>query len=177
MNLQPGVEEKIKKIRLLVLDVDGVMTDGSIWMGRSGELKQFNVHDGAGIKYLLRSGINVAIISGRSSQAVTLRAQELGIKECIQGCHKKLPDFLSLMQRLGETRDTVAFMGDDLTDLPLFNHSGLRIAPQDAMQEIKDRADLVTNLAGGDGAVREAAEILLKIQGKWESLLEAYLAQ
>jgi len=177
MNLQPGLEEKIRKIRVLVLDVDGVMTDGSIWLGKAGELKRFNVHDGTGIKYLIRSGIQVAIISGRTSEAVTLRAQELGITECLQGCHKKLPAFLSLIQRLGETRDTVACIGDDLTDLPLFNHSGLCIAPQDATQEVKEHADLVTAQPGGHGVVREAAEILLKVQGKWQSLVEGYLGQ
>jgi len=177
MNLQPGVEEKIRKIRLLVLDVDGVMTDGSIWLGKTEELKRFNVHDGTGIKYLIRSGIHVAIISGRTSEAVTLRAQELEITECLQGCQKKLPSFLSLIQRLGETRETVACIGDDLPDLPLFNHSGLRIAPQDAVQEVKERADLVTIQPGGHRAVREVAEILLKVQGKWQSLLEGYLGQ
>jgi len=177
MNLKPGVEEKIKRIRVLILDVDGVLTDGSIWLGKTEELKRFDVHDGAGIKYLIRSGIQVAIISGRTSDAVTLRAQELGIKECLQGCHKKLPAFLSLIERLGEPEDAVAFMGDDLTDLPLFNHCGLGIAPQDAVSEVKDRANLVATRPGGHGVVREVAEIILKVQGKWESLLEAYLAQ
>lgn len=167
--------DKIKLIRLLVLDVDGVMTDGSIWLGENEEIKRFNVLDGTGIKYLIRSGIDVAMISGRASDAVLKRAQELGIRECLQGCRKKLPEYLSLIQRLQVNPDAVACMGDDLTDLPLFNHCGLRIAPSNAVSEVKERADLVTACKGGHGAVREAAEIILKTQGKWQGLLEGYL--
>lgn len=167
--------DKIKLIRLLVLDVDGVMTDGSIWLSPNGEMKRFNVHDGTGIKYLIRSGIDVAMISGRKSDAAAQRARELGIRECSQGCLKKLPEYLALIQRFKVNSDAVACMGDDLTDLPLFNHCGFRIAPLNAVSEVKERADLISSLPGGHGAVREVAEIILKIQGKWQGLLEGYL--
>ncbi|MBN1900449.1 HAD-IIIA family hydrolase [Candidatus Sumerlaeota bacterium] len=168
--------DKIKLIKLLVLDVDGVMTDGSVWLDQSGkEIKRFDVQDGSGIKYLIRSGIDVAMISGRASEASHARARELGIKECLPGCRKKLPEYMSLLQKLGIDEEATACMGDDLTDLPLFNHCGFKIAPLNAVKEIRERADLVTENAGGHGAVREAAEIILRVQGRWQSLLEEYL--
>jgi 3-deoxy-D-manno-octulosonate 8-phosphate phosphatase (KDO 8-P phosphatase) len=175
MKISKENTDKIKLIKIVVLDVDGVMTDGAIFLSAQGEIKRFNVLDGTGIKYLIRSGIDVAMISGRASDTVAKRAQELGIRECLQGCLKKLPEYLSLIQRLGVNPEAVACMGDDLTDLPLFNHCGFRIAPSNAVAEVRDRADLVTTNAGGHGAVREAAEIILKIQGKWQALLEGYL--
>jgi len=169
--------EQLKKIRLVVLDVDGVLTDGSIWLSGGDEFKRFHVKDGAGIKYLHRAGIQTAIITGRQSESVSRRANELGIKECLQGCLKKLPPYQSLLERIGIPEAQVACMGDDLPDLPLFNHCGLKIAPADAVSDVRERADIVTASSGGNGAVREAAEIILKAQGCWQKLLEGYIAQ
>ncbi len=177
MNPDSELKEKLERIRLLVLDVDGILTDGSIWLGKDDEFKRFHTHDGSGIKFLQRSGIKVAILSGRRSDAVERRASELGISECLQGCLKKLPAYLSLIERLALGEETVAYMGDDLQDLPIFNHCGLKVAVSDAAPEIRARADLVTTRAGGCGAVREFAEIVLKAQGKWRALLEGYIAQ
>lgn len=159
------------------MDVDGVLTDGSIWLSGSDEFKRFHVRDGSAIKYLHRVGIQTAIITGRQSEAVARRAKELDIKECLQGCLKKLPPYQSLLERLGIFEANVACIGDDLPDLPLFNHCGLKIAPADAAQEVLERADIVTTAFGGNGAIREAAEMILKAQGNWQKLLEGYIAQ
>jgi len=177
MNHTEEVKNKLRRIRLLVLDVDGVMTDGSIFFGANEEIKVFNVHDGAGIKYLMRSDIRVALLSGRSSNAVSERARELGIKDCLQGCKKKLPFYQSLIKRLEVEENAVACMGDDLPDIPLFNHCGLKIAPKNAAPEIITRADIITNNPGGRGAVREVAETILKAQDKWQHIVESYLVQ
>ena len=175
MELTPETREKIQNIELLVLDVDGVMTDGGIWLGEKEEFKRFNVKDGTGIKYLMRNHIQVAILTGRESVATSRRAEELGIRNCLQGMRKKLPAYLSLLEKLGKEEKAVAYMGDDLMDLPLFDRCGLRIAPADAVREVIEQAHIVTKRAGGYGAVREAAEIILRIQGKWKSLVEGYL--
>ena len=172
-----SLDKMVKRVRLLVLDVDGVMTDGSIWLSGGDEFKRFHVKDGAAIKYLQRAGIAVAIITGRQSEAVSRRAGELNIHECLQGCLKKLPHYLELLARLGLKEEETACMGDDLPDLPLFNHCCLKIATSDAAVEVRERADIVTAMPGGNGAIREAAEILLKGQGKWQTLVEGYLGE
>ena len=177
MDISDGLKEKLERLRLLVLDVDGVLTDGSIWLGEDEEFKRFDVRDGSGIKFLLRFGVDVAILSGRSSVAVRRRAAELGVSECLQGCLRKLPAYLSLIERLGIDEEFVGCMGDDLHDLPLFNHCGVRFAVCDAVPEVKERADIVTESRGGCGAVREVAEIILKAKGKWRSLVEGYIVQ
>jgi len=177
MSSAPDLKEKIDRIQLLVLDVDGVLTDGKVILGNEEELKQYDVKDGAGIKYLMRSGIRVAILTGRQSRTVERRSRELGVTECLQGRRKKLPAYLELIDRLDLNEEAVACMGDDLPDLPLFNHCGLSLAPADATPEVRERADFVSSAPGGHGAVREAVEVILKTQGKWTDLLESYLVQ
>jgi 3-deoxy-D-manno-octulosonate 8-phosphate phosphatase (KDO 8-P phosphatase) len=177
MNLSPALIEKIKKIRLIVFDVDGVMTDGGIMLDDTGEIKRFDAKDGAGIKYLQRLGIKVAIITGRKSKAVEKRARELNINECCQGCKKKLPALMQILEKFKVTEEECACMGDDLPDIPLMNHCGLKLAPADAVPDVLNIADIVSSNPGGKGAVREMAELILKTQGKWQGLLEGYLGQ
>lgn len=165
----------LKDIRLLVLDVDGVLTDGGITVNADGSQSvTFYVRDGAGIKHLQHSGIAVAIISGRDIPAVSCRARELGIEDVLQGnLAKSLPfDRLLMKHRLRDSQ--VAVMGDDLADLPLFRRAGWSAAPSDATAEARSVASFVTKAAGGRGAVREAAEKILRAQGKWRSIQETW---
>lgn len=149
-------------IRLLVLDVDGVLTDGGLFYGPQGEeLKRFDVRDGLGIKLLQQAGVAVAIISGRSSDALERRAAELGITELHAGISDKAAVLIALQMRLGIVAAETAAMGDDLPDLALFAHAGLRLAPADAEPEILAAADHVTARPGGRGAVRDAARYML----------------
>jgi 3-deoxy-D-manno-octulosonate 8-phosphate phosphatase (KDO 8-P phosphatase) len=162
-------------IELLVLDVDGVLADGRILLDADGrELKRFHVLDGAGIKYFQRVGKRVAILSGRSSPAVEARAAELGIPDVIQNAKDKRPAYESLLGRLGLTDAQVAVMGDDLTDLPVMRRCGLPIAPANAVEAVRQAAAYVTAARGGEGAVREAVEYILKRAGLWERILARY---
>jgi 3-deoxy-D-manno-octulosonate 8-phosphate phosphatase (KDO 8-P phosphatase) len=153
-------------IRLLVLDVDGVLTDGGLFYGPDGEqLKRFNVRDGLGIKLLQQAGVTVAIISGRSCAALDRRAADLGIVELHCGVGDKGPVLAELQARLGIAPAETAAMGDDLPDLALFAGAALRIAPADAERDLITAADLVTSRAGGQGAVRDAAVHILDLNG------------
>lgn len=153
-------------IRLLVLDVDGVLTDGGLFYGPDGEqLKRFNVRDGLGIKLLQQAGVAVAIVSGRASPALARRAAELGIDELHAGVGDKAIILSTLQAKLGTTPAETAAMGDDLPDLALFAGAGLRIAPADAELELLAAADFVTPRAGGHGAVRDAATYILARNG------------
>ncbi len=150
-------------IKMLILDVDGVLTDGKIFINPRGEeTKSFNTRDGLGIKMLIKSGVEVAIISGRSSAAVDFRAKELGIKEVHQGIKDKKGVCIRLMKDRGLKKGEAAAVGDDIVDLDMFDESGLGIAVADAPKEILDAADLVTGRKGGEGAVREVCEWILK---------------
>jgi phenylphosphate carboxylase delta subunit len=162
------LEAQAKAIRLLLLDVDGVLTDGRIHIGADGsESKAFDVKDGQGIKLLLRTGIEVALITSRVSEAVNRRAAELGISQIHQGVKNKGACCRRLIQRLGLERDQVCAVGDDLVDLALFAEAGLRIAVADAVADLRERADWITRRPGGRGAIREVSEWILKAQGKW----------
>lgn len=164
------IEEKARNIKLLILDVDGVLTDGSIHVSEKGEeTKSFYVKDGYGLKLLMECGIELAIISGRKSGAVDRRAKELGVKMVFQGVKDKGPVCRQIMEQAGLKESEVASVGDDLPELSVFRHSGIRIAVADAVQEIREAADLVTSHEGGRGAVREVSEWILKLQGKWEA--------
>ncbi len=168
----------ISKIRLLVCDVDGVMTDGGIIIDSTGtETKRFHVRDGAGLKYWQRVGHQVAILSGRSSNSVDLRAAELGISVVEQGAKDKLPVLDRILQRTGCTAAETAYIGDDLPDLPCFWQVGYRIAVADAVLELRQEADYVTQRRGGSGAVREAVEFMLRSQGHWHEIMQRYLSQ
>ncbi|MEW5746263.1 MAG: 3-deoxy-manno-octulosonate-8-phosphatase KdsC [Nitrospirota bacterium] len=164
-----------KKIKLLALDVDGVLTDGSIVLDNDdNEYKAFHVRDGHGIVMLRQAGIPVAIITGRNSKVVDRRAKELGIAEVYQKCHKKTVAYEELLRKFGITDEEVAYIGDDVVDIPLFRRVGLAVAVADAADEAKEAARLVTTARGGRGAVREICDLILKANGKWDLLLDEY---
>ena len=160
---------KAEKIRLLILDVDGVMSDGLIFMGNNGEeLKAFNVRDGYGIRCALTSGIEVAIITGRKAKLLEDRCATLGITHLSQGQADKLIAYRELLATLAVSADEVAYVGDDLIDWPVMAEIGLSVAVADAHPLLLPRADYVTHIQGGRGAVREVCDLLLLAQGKLE---------
>jgi 3-deoxy-D-manno-octulosonate 8-phosphate phosphatase (KDO 8-P phosphatase) len=167
--------EKIKKIRLLILDVDGVMTDGKIIMDNMGnELKNFHVRDGHGIKLLMRYDIDVIILTGRKSKVVERRAYDLGIKEVHQGIFNKLEISEEILAKRSLDYDHIAYVGDDIVDVPLLRRAGFSVAVADAAQDVKKCVDYVTKQKGGYGAVREICEIILRGQNKWGDLAKKY---
>lgn len=169
--------EKAKKIKLLLLDVDGVMTDGRIFLDSQGnELKAFHTLDGQGIKLLQKAGIITAIVSGRISKVVSLRAEELDMTEVYQGVSKKKEVYDHLLQKFHLKDAEVAFIGDDLADLPVLKRVGLSITVADASDEVKGVVDFITKKGGGKGGVREVTDLLLKAQGKWAELTKFYYA-
>ena len=169
------VRDKAARVTMLILDVDGVMTDGSLYYSAEGEaIKMFNVRDGAAIKWLQRAGIEIAVITGRHSLETQARADELGIKTVIQGAFKKLPVFLEFLEKSGVPAEQVAYMGDDYHDLPLLKRVGLSMAPADAIDEVKNAVDWIASVPGGRGAVRAAAELILKARGQWEEISATY---
>lgn len=171
------IEEKAKKIRLLILDVDGVMTDGSILLDNDGnEFKRFHVRDGHGIKMIQQAGITVGIITGRRSRVVEIRAEELGIREVHQKIHKKSVVFEQILEKYDCKDENVAFMGDDVVDRELLRRAGLSASPADAEDEAKKLADFVTVRGGGRGAVREFINLILKSSGRWEKVSGESLA-
>ena len=164
-------------IRFLVTDVDGVLTDGRIIYDSAGiETKAFHVRDGSGLKFWLRAGHQAAILSGRSSPVTVKRAEELGISLVEMGAKDKLPALERLLQQSGCAAEETACIGDDLPDLPLFHKVRFRVAVADAVAELRDAADYVTQTPGGHGAVREAIEFILKAQGRWDAIMERYRA-
>jgi len=172
------MENRLKTIKLLILDVDGVMTDGRIIFDSNGvESKFFNVKDGHGIKMLQRAGIEVAIISGRQSTVVTNRATELGIELVFQKAIDKLAPYRQILADTGLTDAEVAFIGDDLIDIPVLRRVGFAVAPRDAVAEVIPFVHFVTRNSGGWGAVREVCDLLLKAQGRWEELTARYLKE
>lgn len=166
----------LRPLRFLILDIDGVMTNGAITYTSSGEeLKTFNVKDGAGLKYWTRVGYRAGIITGRSSPMVERRAKELGIEFVAMDAKLKLPAFEQMLEKAGVKPEEAVMIGDDLPDLPLINRVGLGVAVADAVLEVKEAADYITKKKGGRGAVRETIEYILKGQGRWESIMERYL--
>ena len=164
------------KIDLLVLDVDGVLTDGRVTLtGEGDEIKSFHVRDGAGLKYWKRAGGKLAIITGRGSPAVTRRAKELDVDIVRMNAKIKLPVLEEILEELGVEPGRAAVMGDDLTDIPLMRHCGFSIAVADAVAEVRQRADHVTDTPGGHGAVREVIELILKGSGRWEQIMARYI--
>lgn len=166
----------LSNIKMLILDVDGVLTDGSVFINPDGtESKKFNLLDGHGIKMWHRAGFKVALISGRASDATTVRAKQLKIEYVFQGCKKKLPVFEQLLEETKLTAEQVAYIGDDLLDIPLVTRAGLGVAVANAVAELKQKADMTTTVPGGSGAVREVIEYILKNTQKWQELMERYL--
>lgn len=171
-----AMDHKLASIKLLALDVDGVLTDASINISDQGELfKVFNAKDGMGISCALRSGVQIAIVTGRRSQIIHNRAQELGISLLREGVKDKYGELKLLADKLGLSKHQIAYMGDDLNDLPAFRAAGTAFAPADAVGEVKAAADFVTSADGGHGAVREAIERILRAQGIWEGIVASYL--
>ncbi len=169
------LKDRLKKIRLLILDVDGVMTDGRIIFDSNGiESKFFNVKDGHGIKMLQRAGIEVGIISGRESVVVVNRAAELGINILYQKCLDKLTPYNKILETTNLDHSQVAFVGDDVIDIPVMSRVGFAAAPADAVAEVFPYAHFVTNNRGGWGAVREVCDLLLKEQDLWKEATDRY---
>lgn len=167
--------ERARHVQMLVMDVDGVLTDGKVLYGDQFEGVLFNVHDGTGIKYLHRSGIRTAIITGRDMPGVRARAESLGIEHVIQGAKVKLDAYDCLLQQTGLDDRSVAYIGDDLTDIPVMLRVRLAVAVPNASEEVFRFAHMVTGTPGGEGAVREVAEFILKAQEKWQTILARYL--
>lgn len=171
------MKERLEKIKLLILDVDGVMTDGRIIFDSNGiESKFFNVKDGHGIKMLQRAGIEVAIISGRESKVVANRAAELGIDRVFQKSLNKIEPYLKLLADTGLKDEDVAFIGDDLIDIPVLKKTGFSAAPADAVAEVFPFVHFVTKNSGGWGAVREVTDMILKAQNRWDELTARYFS-
>ena len=164
--------ESLGRIELLVLDVDGVLTDGRITLsGKGEEVKTFNVRDGAGMKYWKRAGGKLAVISGRGSPAVTRRAEELDVDAVRLNAKDKLPAFEEVLSQLNLTGEQTAFIGDDLTDIPLALRCAFSAAVADAANELKEVVSYVTEAPGGGGCAREVIEMILKATGKWRGIL------
>lgn len=166
--------EQAKEIRMLILDVDGVLTDGSIVMDHLGqELKAFNVRDGHGIKMLQRAGVQVGIITGRSSSVVAARAEDLGIEHVIQGCLNKAEGLDRMEAMSGIDAGHCAFMGDDVLDIPPMRRCALALAPMDAHSSVLRTVDWISGCPGGRGAVRQAAEAIILARGEWQAVVES----
>ena len=171
-----SIERRALHIKLLLMDCDGVLTDGRLWLiEETDEQKSFHTHDGLGLSLLHRAGIQSGIITGRTSQAVTRRATELGVEFVQQGDAEKMEAFDQVLQLAGVNENEVAFIGDDLPDIPLMQRSELAVAVADARPEAIANAHYVTAAPGGRGAVREVVELILKSQGRWNDLVEPYL--
>lgn len=171
-----AVQQRAARIKLLLMDCDGVLTDGRIWIFENGEeQKGFHTRDGLGIDLWHRAGLKSGIISGRNSTAVDQRAHGLGMTFIRQGCENKLRAFSETLAQAGVATDEVAFVGDDLNDIPLMLQSGLAVAVADAAAETREHAHYITSAVGGYGAIREVVELILKAQGRWEDLVKHYL--
>ena len=174
----PDLAARVAAVELLVLDVDGVLTDGSVvYADDKTELKFFHVRDGSGLKFWQAAGRRAAIISGRSSPVVEVRAAELGVAPVVQGVSVKLEALRRVLAETGFRPEQVCAVGDDLPDLPLLRNCGVGVAVADACPEVRAEADYVTRTPGGRGAVREAVEWLLRGQGLWYGLVERYRAE
>jgi 3-deoxy-D-manno-octulosonate 8-phosphate phosphatase (KDO 8-P phosphatase) len=164
-----------KNIKLVITDVDGVLSDGKVYYGESGEeLKSFNIKDGLGIKLLASIGIQTAIITGRDSKIVARRAKELGIEHLYQGKKNKLESYNQILNSFDISPNQVAYLGDDLPDLPLLVKSGVGVAVNDAATQLIASADYVTRTKGGEGCLREVAELIIEQNGSWETLLKQF---
>lgn len=170
--------DKAAKIKLLILDVDGVLSDNKLYYGDNGiEYKTFYTRDGHGMVMLQKSGIEIGIITGRKSPLIDKRMKDLKVKHVYQGKPDKLPTFLSLVAKLELSLDEIAYMGDDILDLPILTRVGLAVCPKDADSEVLNRTPLVTENVGGKGCVREVCELILKSQNLWQQHIDFYLRE
>lgn len=174
--LPPNLVSRLAKIKLFICDVDGVLTDGSIYIGGPGEIKRFSIHDGLGLVLLRRAGLKIAWVSSRPSPATTLRARELKITFLVQQKDQlsKAAAIAAILAREKLKWDEVCYIGDDIVDLAPLEKAGVGVAVADAVDEAKAAADFVTRAPGGGGAVREVVEMILKAQRKWDSIIAAY---
>ncbi|MDA8086306.1 MAG: HAD-IIIA family hydrolase [Nitrospiraceae bacterium] len=170
-----ALRQKARRIRLVIFDVDGVLTDGGIILdGDNNEYKKFNVRDGHGIKLLQKAGIKVALITGRYSRVVEKRAAELGITEVYQRCLEKGGAYNELLVKFALTEEETAYVGDDIVDIPVLMRAGLPVAVSDAHEEAKKHAVMITAARGGEGAARECVEFILKAKGLWNEIINSY---
>lgn len=175
-NLSQTQQDKIKRLKLLILDVDGVLTDGRLFFDDNGkEYKCFHARDGHGIKLLRQSGVEVAVISGRKSNSVALRMQSLGVDLVYQGHEDKRAAFTEILQNLNLRPEQAAHVGDDVLDLPIMQQAGFAVAVADANFAVKQRADWCTQTPGGLGAVREVCDLIMQVQGSFDAMLQTYL--
>lgn len=169
------IKKKARKIRLLLLDVDGVLTDGGIVMDDRGkEVKRFNVRDGQGIKLLMQAGLEVGFITGRFSRVVIHRARDLGVSRVYQRAFNKLEVYQKIKRETGLKDQEIAYIGDDIVDLPVLRKVGLAITVKNGWEGLKQMVDYVSRERGGDGAVRDIAELILKAQAKWTTSTQCY---
>jgi 3-deoxy-D-manno-octulosonate 8-phosphate phosphatase (KDO 8-P phosphatase) len=173
----PQLTSRLARIRLVLFDVDGVLTDGKILLHHDGtESKQFDIKDGTAIVWALRNGLTIGFLSARSSAATAQRAAQLGVTLVHQGVASKLDTYDQILGDLKLDRDAVAYMGDDVLDLPVLLRAGVSAAPADAVAEVRKRVHWVSRWRGGDGAARELIEMILKAQAKWDDVIGAYVA-
>jgi len=173
--MNDDILQRARAVRMIIFDVDGVLTDGSLFYDDRGEeYKAFNSRDGHGIKMLRASGVDTGIITGRTSNIVLHRARNLGIDHIFQGADDKLAAYGELLARVGLEPKQIAYMGDDVVDLPVMNRCGLAITVPDAPEEVKARCQLVTRAQAGRGAAREACELIMRAQGTWATQLALY---
>ena len=169
--------QRCDAIKLLLTDVDGVLTDGGVILDNQGvESKCFNIRDGLAVRLWQQVGGLAGIVTGRSSQVVKLRAAELDMQVVRQGVKDKLPEVQAIAVSMGLKAEEIAYVGDDLPDLPTIRYAGLGIAVADAPEEVREGSDYVTSVPGGHGAVREVVELILKNSGRWESAIRKYVA-
>jgi len=172
-NIETNIVDAAKQIKLLICDIDGVFSDGLIYLGNQGEeLKTFNIKDGFGIKALMNNGVEVAIITGRTSNIVKARMKSLGVENIYQGMEDKIQGYQQLLKDFDLQPEQVAYIGDDFPDIPVMRLAGLAVSPQDAHPFVKQNSHLVTTLGGGRGAVRELCDLLVMAQFGEQAITE-----
>ena len=175
-NPSAEIQRRAARVKLLLMDCDGVLTDGRVWILEEGEdQKAFHTHDGFGIDLWHRAGLRSGVISGRVSSALQRRASALGMSFISPGSVDKVQTFAQILAEAGVSNQEVAYIGDDLPDIPLMVQAGFSVAVADAVPEVRERAHYVTNARGGYGAVREVIELILKAQGRWTDVVKDYL--
>jgi 3-deoxy-D-manno-octulosonate 8-phosphate phosphatase (KDO 8-P phosphatase) len=168
--------ERARRIKLMLFDVDGTLTDGNLWYGASGEeIKAFHSFDGHGLKMLAQSGVRVGLLTGRSSPAVAARAAELGIEHVLQGVEKKRETYEALLRKLGLSQDQAGYMGDDLVDIPVLRRCGFACAVPEAPEEVRKHVHYVAASPAGEGAAREVCEFIMRAQDTFAGILQEYL--
>lgn len=177
MPVSEAVTARAAKIKYLILDVDGVLTDGRVVLGNYGdELKFFDIHDGHGVVMLGRAGIKTLIVSGRKSRINVKRAKEMRVVKVYQDAHDKLKVFEKIVKKFRVIPEEICYVGDDLIDLPVLSRAGFAVAVPNAVEEVRKAAHYVTQKSGGRGAVREVTDLLLKAQGRWEEQTARYVS-